>query len=83
MMKLGIGFTQETAEVSSPLLVYIDLLALLYLLHAYTMCCVVTDFILHGILNRTSQSAALLYPCGVLVIIMMWDGGPVAGFCLV
>ena len=34
MMKLGIGFTQEKAEVSSPLLVYIDLLALLYILHA-------------------------------------------------
>ena len=34
MMKLGIGFTQETAEVSSPLFFYIDLLALLYILHA-------------------------------------------------
>ena len=36
-MKLGIGFTQETAqEVSSPLLlfVYIDLLALIFILHA-------------------------------------------------
>ena len=29
MMKLEIGYTKETAEVSSPLLVYIDLLALL------------------------------------------------------
>ena len=34
MMKLGIGFTREAAELSSPLLVYIDLLALLYILHA-------------------------------------------------
>ena len=33
-MKLGIGFTEETAEVSSPLLVYIDLLAFLDILHA-------------------------------------------------
>ena len=41
-MKLGIGFTQETEKrkkrqkevVNSPLLVYIDLLALLYVLHA-------------------------------------------------
>ena len=61
-MKFGIGFTQETAEVSSPLLVYIDLLALLYLLHAYTMCCVVTFFALYRILNRASRSAALPYP---------------------
>ena len=34
MIKLGIGFTQKTAEVSSPPLVYIDLLALLCILHA-------------------------------------------------
>ena len=40
MMKLVIGFTQETKrketteEVSNPLLVYINLLALLYVLHA-------------------------------------------------
>ena len=39
MMKLGIGFTQETEEtteeiVSSPLLVYINLLGSLYILHA-------------------------------------------------
>ena len=34
IMKLGIGFTQATAEVASPLLVYIDILALLYILHA-------------------------------------------------
>ena len=41
MVKLGIGFMQEPREteettevVSSPLLVYIDLLALLYVLHA-------------------------------------------------
>ena len=65
-MKFGIGFTQETAEVSSPLSVYTDLLAFLYLLHAYTvninMCCVVTVFTLHRILNRTSRSAALPYP---------------------
>ena len=33
-MKLEIAFTQETAEASSQLLVYIDLLALLYVLHA-------------------------------------------------
>ena len=34
MMKVGIGFTQETAEeASSPPLVYIDLLSLLYILH--------------------------------------------------
>ena len=33
-MKLGIGYTQETAEVSSPLLVYIDLQVSLYILHA-------------------------------------------------
>ena len=41
MMKLGIGFTQETAETSSPLLVYIGLLALLYILHThvdYALC---------------------------------------------
>ena len=32
MMKLGIGFTKETAEeVRRPLLVYMDLLALLYI----------------------------------------------------
>ena len=40
-MKLGIGFTQETAEASGPLLVYIDPLALLYILHAhvdYALC---------------------------------------------
>ena len=35
MMKLGIGFTQERAEVSSPLLVYLDILASFYILHAY------------------------------------------------
>ena len=34
MMKLGIGFTRQTAQASGPLLVYIDLLALLYILHA-------------------------------------------------
>ena len=42
MMKLGVGFTQETngeteettEEASSPLFVYINLLALLYVLHA-------------------------------------------------
>ena len=62
MMKFGIGFTQKTAEVSNPLLVYIDLLALLYLLHAYTMCCVVTVFTLYRMLNRASRSAALPYP---------------------
>ena len=33
IMKLGIGFTQETAEVSSALLVYIDFFAILYILH--------------------------------------------------
>ena len=33
-MKLGIGFTEETEESSSPLLVNIDLLALLVILHA-------------------------------------------------
>ena len=60
MMKLGIGFTQETAEVSSPLLVYIDLLALLYILHASTMCCVVTVFILSNIeLNKSKCCPAL------------------------
>ena len=72
MMKFGIGFTQETAEeVSSPLLAYIDLLALPYLLQAYTMCCVVTVCSLYRILNRTSRSAALPYPepCGALVCI--------------
>ena len=42
---------------SSPLLVYIDLLALLYILHAETTCSVVT------VLNRTSRlSSALPYP---------------------
>ena len=34
MMELGIGFTQDTAAVSSPLLVYFDLVALLYILQA-------------------------------------------------
>ena len=62
MLKFGIGFTQETAEVSSPFLVYIDLLALLYLLHACIMCCVVTVLALYRILNRTSRSAFLPYP---------------------
>ena len=61
-MKLGIGFTQETAEVNSALLVYTDLLALLYLLYAYTMCCVVTFFSLYRVLNRTSRSVALPFP---------------------
>ena len=61
-MKFGIGFTQETAEVSSPLLDYIDLLTLLHLLHAYTMCRVVTVFTLYRISNRSSRSAALPYP---------------------
>ena len=40
-MKLGIVFTQETAKLGSPRLVYIDILALFYLLYALTMCCVV------------------------------------------
>ena len=73
------GVTEETTEVvSSPLLVYINLLALLYVLHAWTMCCVVTVFTLYRILNRTSRSASLPYPehgcrrcrhpCGALVI---------------
>ena len=44
MMKLGIGFTLETAEVSSPLLVCIDLLTVFYILHAKTTCCLVTVF---------------------------------------
>ena len=61
-MKFGIGFTQGTAEVSSSLLVYADLLALLDLLHAYNMCCVVTVFTLYRILNRTSRSGTLPYP---------------------
>ena len=35
MIKLGLGFTQETAQVyGALLLVYIDFLALLYVLHA-------------------------------------------------
>ena len=62
IMKFGIGFTQETAEVTSPLLVYIGLLALLNLLHVYTLCCVVTVFTLYRILNRKSRSTALPYP---------------------
>ena len=49
---------------SSPLLVYIDILALVYILHALAMCCVVIIFTLYRILNRTSRSAAL--PCPAL-----------------
>ena len=62
MMKLGIGFTQATAEVSSPLLVHIDFLALLYILRTQTMCCVVTVFTLYRIFYRTSRSASLPSP---------------------
>ena len=43
------GETEETTEVlilSSPLLVYINLVALLCVLHAQTTCCVVTVFTL-------------------------------------
>ena len=42
------GETEETTVrvVRSPLLVYIDLLALLYVLHAQTLCCVVKVFTL-------------------------------------
>ena len=58
VMTLGIVFTQETVEERS-LLVYIDLLALVYIIHVKTMCCVVTFFTLYRILNRTSPSAAL------------------------
>ena len=43
MIKLGIGFTQETEEttevVSIPMLVYINLLAFLHVLHAWTVLC--------------------------------------------
>ena len=54
------GEMEETTEqVSGPLLVYTNLLAFLYVLHAYTMWCVVTAFTLYQILNRTSRSAAL------------------------
>ena len=60
MMKCGIGFTQETAEVTSPLLDYIDVLALLYLLHAYTMCCVVTVFTLSDIESNKSKCGPAL-----------------------
>ena len=60
MMKFGIGVTQETAQVSSPLLVYIDLLALLYLLHGYTMCCVVTIFTLSDIESNMSKCCPAL-----------------------
>ena len=53
VIKFGIGITQGTAEVSDPLLVYIDFLALLYLLHAYTMYCVVTVSTLSDIESNT------------------------------
>ena len=53
VIKFGIGITQGTAEVSDPLLVYIDFLALLYLLHAYTMYCAVTVSTLSDIESNT------------------------------
>ena len=60
IMKFGIGFTQETAKPSTPQLVYIDLLVLLYLLQAYTMCCVVTVFTLSDIESNGSQRCPAL-----------------------
>ena len=45
---------------SSPLLVYIDLLALLCILHASTMCCVVTVFTLSNIESNKSKSCPAL-----------------------
>ena len=56
------GETEETTEVvsSSPLLVYINILALLYVLHAKTMCCVVKVFTLSNIESNKSKCCPAL-----------------------
>ena len=51
---------ETTEELSNPLLVYINILALLFVLHAYTMCCVVTVFSLSNIESNKSKCCPAL-----------------------
>ena len=53
-MQLGIGFRQETAEVSSPLLVYIDLLVLL---HSISVEYVLYGNVFYSISNNESNKS--------------------------
>ena len=74
MMKLGIGFTQETAEeVISPLIVFIDILALLYILLS------IVDYVLWGngfnSLSINESNKSKCYP-GALVSLIIYPIAP-------